>query len=932
MAIKPKGNKVNGTKKNDKINWSNTKPWKKSLTVYGLNGNDTIYFKKSKYKNKLNGGNGNDKIWGGTNIDTIYGNSGNDYIYGMNGSDKIYGGTGKDTIKGGSGNDKIWGGDGNDKLYGESGNDTIYGDKGNDSIDGGYGNDKIYGKYGTNTLKGGAGNDSIYGGTGTDKIWASYGNDSIDGGSGNDIIYGESGSNTLKGGAGNDTIYGGFDNDNIDGGTGDDSIFGGEGNNTLNGGDGDDTITASAGTNLINAGTGTNEIHLSNYIPEDNVIVSGDGVDTLFLDNQTTFNGLGASYVGDDLVISNFGNVILQNYKNIDHSVKYISINGEVKSIDDIFCERIGSDEGDSITGGDGSDMITGGLGNDTINAGGGVNSICYSLGDGNDTIQNGGGIDTLVFDEGTKVATQRSGDNLIITYSGIVNDSSVSNTISVTDYYTTENHSVQFIKIGNKTYAITDFHSLTRGADALTDLTVTKDSSIVLTLTNPFGGANYQYTITTDTTDAQNFDVQYLINGRLAISGNHLQITANYNQADDILLWGDYNHVETADGDDIVRLGGAIDGVTYDQSDNNIINTGSGNDYVTYLGGYNTINTGDDTDAVTSLAPDAPGNNVSGAEYNRNYYANEPSSSINGSISTFSQGDAGDCRVLSIIESLSIKGTFADAVSIVDNGNNTYTVTFNNYHPEGEKVNYTTFAKSDLTDFNNVYGDLDVVLTDFAINKLLEENGDSDFIADMSYAETATYNTLANYFYGNDKMAAAFYDSSVVGLSYNYRDRVETLWGLYKNGTINNISVAFTCDDDFDLGIISGHAYTIKNIDTENSYISLINVWDNQDILNLDLDMFYSLEGNVYVYGYKYGTEDFVINNVQIASAKTDYNEIFRYNSVGNSSDIAVLTETTASWTSNTNDLIAEAQANNDYTNTPQELIAAYWTNNSIA
>ena len=42
-------------------------------------------------------------------------------------------------------------------------------------------------------------------------------------------------------------------------------------------------------------------------------------------------------------------------------------------------------------------------------------------------------------------------------------------------------------------------------------------------------------------------------------------------------------------------------------------------------------------------------------------------------------------------------------------------------------------------------------------------------------------------------------------------------------------------------------------------------------------------------------------------------------------------LSEAVAGWLSNTNDLIAEAQNNGDYTSTSQELIAAYWTNNQI-
>ena len=373
----------------------------------------------------------------------------------------------------------------------------------------------------------------------------------------------------------------------------------------------------------------------------------------------------------------------------------------------------------------------------------------------------------------------------------------------------------------------------------------------------------------------SESFDIRYLANGRLAINGNHLVITAKSGQADDIILKGDYNYLETGDGNDIVRLGTVIDGDnnTVVQSNYNTINTGSGNDHIAYFGGNNTINTGTDTDSVMTFAANAPNNSVNGAEFNRYYAANEPYSSIDGTITTFNQGNAGDCRVLTIIENLSQKGMFSNAVSITVNDNDTYTVTFNNYNPADELyVNSTTVAKSDIEGFDNLHGDLDVVLTDYALNNLLGVNELKDTInGDYTYIEIATYNTLANYFYGNIDMAAAFYDPSLTGYSYDYQTRVEAFWDLYQNNTINNLTVAFTCETDFDLGIISGHAYTLKNLDTENGYISLINPWDNQDILNLDLDKFYSSNANIFVYGYKYNDEELVINNIETGSSYTD-------------------------------------------------------------
>ena len=161
--IAPKGKKVTGTKKKDKITWTSSKPWKKNLTVKAGKGNDVINFKKSKYKNTLYGDAGNDKIYGGKKNDKIYGGTGNDKLYGYNGND---------VIKAGSGNDYIAGGAGNDKIYGNSGKDTLKGGAGNDSIYGGSGNDVIYGDLGFNNIYfyAGDGSDTIMSGSGVDTL------------------------------------------------------------------------------------------------------------------------------------------------------------------------------------------------------------------------------------------------------------------------------------------------------------------------------------------------------------------------------------------------------------------------------------------------------------------------------------------------------------------------------------------------------------------------------------------------------------------------------------------------------------------------------------------------------------------------------------------------------------------------------------------
>ena len=81
--ILPKGKKVAGTKKKDKIVWQNKSAWKKNLTVNAGAGNDVIDFSKSGKNNILIGGKGNDTIKTGKGKETVVINKGdgNDTIY-----------------------------------------------------------------------------------------------------------------------------------------------------------------------------------------------------------------------------------------------------------------------------------------------------------------------------------------------------------------------------------------------------------------------------------------------------------------------------------------------------------------------------------------------------------------------------------------------------------------------------------------------------------------------------------------------------------------------------------------------------------------------------------------------------------------------------------------------------------------------------------
>ena len=612
---------IKGTENKDKISWK--KDWSKNLTVKALFGDDTIDFKKSKYKNKL---------------------------YGDGGNDTINGGTANDTIKGGSGNDK---------LYGGKGNDLIKAGIGDDYIEGGYGNDKIYGEYGINTLKGGPGNDSIFGG----------------------ISY--------------DFIFGGADDDKIVG----------------NGGD-------------------------------------------------------------------------------------------------------------------------------DYINGGKGKNNICFNIGDGHDIVESGKGTDTLIFQNEVSVYWNYKGNDAIVYYGN------KSDTVTLKNYKKIT-HSAKYVKIGDIKFSLKNIRNLSKGSE-LKSYTIKSSDPLRIVLKNPFNGKNYGYNITTSL-KSQKINILFLENGRLAIQGDYLTITADKGQKDDITIWGSRNTINTGNGKDIVRVGGAIDSAFevkyFKQSDYNTINTGSGDDYVVYYGYGNKINMGPGNDYALSIL--SPKTNVS-AEVVRDIYNNTPNS-LDGKIGHFNQGaKGGDCRLLALLQSLSKQSSkLSDFVSISKSGND-YSVTFKNYTGGTKSVKIT---QNELSNFGNVFGDLDVVLTDFAMNKLLKINKDYG----MTNVADAYYNTIGKYVFGNENFT--YVDS----LDNNYKTKMETLWQEYCKKNISNISVGIFSDDNYKLGIIGGHAYAIDNITKD--YISLINVWDSGDILNLDIDTFYSLDTATFVYGSGYYGNTYLSN-----------------------------------------------------------------------
>ena len=756
------------------------------------------------------------------------------------------------TVKAKNGNDyfnfkkskyknNLYGDNGNDTILGGSNIDLIKGGNGNDSILGYNGNDKLYGDAGKDTIYGGNGNDYIVGGASDDKLYGEAGNDTIYGNTGNDYILGGNSNDKLYGGDGKDTIYGGNGNDYIKGENSNDKLYGGNDQDTIYGGTGHDYISGDNGNDKLYGQDGNDSIY------------GGNG-------NDTIYAGAGNDYIKGDA----------------GHDI--------------IYCEK----GNNTIYGGSGNDTIYVGSGLDRIDAGEGTNSIIFTSKTGNAIITNNKGIDKLLFSEGIINNYNFSNNNLILTYNN-------NKTVTIKDYLTKAKN----IKIlnGNKEYTIQEpvtpielKENLQIGETLNFNVSSGTDKTIVVK--NPFSNKLLSYNISS-LSNTQSVTCEYLKNGRLIIQSNLVNIVAGTNQADDIILLGDNNKIDTGNDNDIVRVGYVIDaGNEYETpSYGNTINTGAGEDYITLFGYNNIVDTGSDIDRICYAGgSESYYSTISNCEFIRAEFENFENENCDYSVGWVSQGTGGgDCRLLSLLQSISQKNSLSDFVSITSNSNQ-YNVSFLHYINESQ--NSVTITQSELDSFENSYGDKDVVLIDCALNKLLSINRDYN----RSTVDCAYYNSFSEYFYGTS-------ETTYTKVTSNNIDVIGNLWNMYNNGTITNFTLGISeFSEDLSLGIVGGHAYSVK--DYTDSYISLINVWDTADILNLDIDTLKSLTTYAIVYGY--GNDTLLSQGSGVLGQTINFDEI--------KSDIA-------SWT-NDNSSMASEIYNSMY---EEENIIAYTTSDFI-
>lgn len=365
---------------------------------------------------------------------------------------------------------------------------------------------------------------------------------------------------------------------------------------------------------------------------------------------------------------------------------------------------------------------------------------------------------------------------------------------------------------------------------------------SITLTLTNPLGGSNYTYTISAAADTTATFE--FLNNGRLVIRGSGLQIdaAASASQNDDIILLGSNNTLNTNGGNDIVRIGSVL-GFTGNYfaagSGSNKINTGDGNDYVTSYGHNNVINGGAGTDSFMLIA----GGSVSASGIEETY--SKQGGSLDGKDGWATQGGLGDCRFLSLINSLTLNNKNISQYATITQSGDSYTVKFNNYTAGNNTI---TVKKSDIDASGYAGGDLDLRVMEYALNALMKQNGHGDL-------STCTWNKLSEYLLGN----------SMMGIYGNSSAKFNQAWNDYQAGKINNILVSTNGNSNTAEGIVNNHAYAVKNV--TSTYVELINPWDDKDVVKVPMDTFFSYFPNLAIFGSSAYNTGYTYSNGGVSS-----------------------------------------------------------------
>jgi Ca2+-binding RTX toxin-like protein len=349
----------------------------------------------------------------GTDLLTVYGLDGNDTISALGLVTKIT----ALTIDAGAGNDTIRS-NGDGTYRAGVGDDMVYAGLTNSSeiLDGGDGTDTLdttsWGGPYTIDMVTGLTNYSGENFTNFENLVSGAGDDTITGTTANNVISTQGGTDTIDGGAGNDTLDGGIGNDTLIGGTGDDWFYVDSPADVVaeNAGEGTDRVLASvsyvlgAGVEVEllsttnDAGTGAIDLtgnNLANSISGNagnNVLDGGGGADAMagWLGNDTFYvDDAGDQVVelsgqGTDTVISTVTYALTGTYAENLTLAGSSDINAAGNTLANVLTGNSGNN---ILNGAGGADTMAGGLGDDTYYVDNAADVVAEASGQGTDLI-----------------------------------------------------------------------------------------------------------------------------------------------------------------------------------------------------------------------------------------------------------------------------------------------------------------------------------------------------------------------------------------------------------------------------------------------------------------------------------------------------------------------------------------------------------------
>jgi Ca2+-binding RTX toxin-like protein len=274
------------------------------------------------------------------------------------------------------------------------------------SAEGGPGEDELIGGAGADRLDGGPGDDSsVRGGSGADHVSGGDGDDLVDGEDGPDTVDGDVGADDVVGGLGDDLVRGGSGADEVDLG----AVFAGmladpevlRGRDVLEGGAGNDQLGVGPGDNL-----------------EPDVFSGGDDTDTVSYSGRSAPVTVTLDGVANDGETGEADNVLPDVERVLGGSDSDTLVGSEAADFldggpgDDLVSGLGGSDTlqggvndsgSDRLVGGAGDDALTGGAGDDELLGGEGADALFGAGGSdalagegGQDALEGGTGIDAL--------------------------------------------------------------------------------------------------------------------------------------------------------------------------------------------------------------------------------------------------------------------------------------------------------------------------------------------------------------------------------------------------------------------------------------------------------------------------------------------------------------------------------------------------------